>query len=140
MAKIPPSMPPNKPPRGPQEGGGDKVGGPDKAQQKPGQDFAGKVGGGQPSQAQNVQGAQQAAKIQQPNMEKLRNQIQDGIKNNNTKEQIRHDVVETQLQDQFGHRASPQMVEAVTKAVKNNPALSNLFNELYKQATQGLQQ
>lgn len=89
---------------------------------------AGKAGGAGGS------GAAQGGGPIRPNFDRIASRIQEGLSNGQSKEQILEGVVDDQLTQQFGDKASPEMASAITEKFTTDPQLSQIFNRLYNQA------
>ena len=79
--------------------------------------------------------AQQASQAGGPTFDRMSQQIRKGIDENKPKEEIMRDVVEDQLTAQFGDKVTPEMTNAVAEKFESDPNLSQLFNQLYAEAT-----
>lgn len=78
-----------------------------------------------------TQATPDVARVDQPNLERISARIQDGLDRSLTKDEILENVIDGEIQVAFGPQASPEMVNAVTEAFRNNEQLKSLFNRMY---------
>jgi hypothetical protein len=86
----------------------------------------GAAGGG------STQGTQS---VSRPAFTEMASVIQDGVGRSLTREQVRDELIDHETKSTFGDAATPEMSAAISDAFKNDPHLSQLFNQLYAQAT-----
>lgn len=87
---------------------------------------AGGAGGG---------GGQEVQGIARPAFKEMASCIQDAVGRSLTREQVRDELIEHETKQTFGDQATPEMTAAIADAFKNDPHLSQLFNQLYAKAT-----
>jgi hypothetical protein len=88
-------------------------------------------GAGATGGAGNAQGAQGVAR---PAFDQMAAQIQNAVGRSLTRDQVRDELIDHEVKQTFGDSATPAMTAAVSEAFKNDPHLSQLFNQLYAKA------
>lgn len=73
--------------------------------------------------------------LARPTYQRLSARIQEAAGRGLGREQALGEVVADQARQLLGTSASPQMTQAITQAFQNDPHLSQIFNQLYNQAT-----
>lgn len=73
---------------------------------------------------------QTAAGIQ-PNFDRIRSQIEAGLKQARSRQEILKDVVASELRLTYGQKVTPEMEAAVTEKFQSDPQLSGLFSQLF---------
>jgi hypothetical protein len=85
--------------------------------------------------AQGGGSAQGAQGVARPAFNEMAACIQDGVGRSLSREQVRDELIEHETKQTFGDSATPEMTAAIAGAFKNDPHLSQLFNQLYAKAT-----
>jgi len=68
---------------------------------------------------------------------RMSSRITSGLEKSWSKEQILRDVVDAELDEAFGKRASETMKQSVSAAFEDEPRLRAMFNDLFDRATRG---
>jgi hypothetical protein len=78
--------------------------------------------------------AEQIKSVVRDNYELLQTRIRDGLGRGLGKEEILQELTRDELADAFGPNVSGEMVVSVSKAVMDEPSLSQIFSKLFKMA------
>jgi len=82
-----------------------------------------------------VPSAAGAAAAIRPNFDRMASRIQSYVSKSMSRDQVLDALVDSETKQTFGESASPQMTAAVAEAFRNDPHLSQMFNQLYIKAT-----
>ena len=85
---------------------------------------------------QGQQAAQQAQPMIRPAFDQMASRIKDAVGRSLSKDQVREELIGDEAKQAFGPDATPEMTTAIADAFKNDPHLSQLFNQLYAKATE----